>query len=83
MSTTTMPSSLEIAQAATLRPIDDVADELGLEHDEVEPYGRYKAKVDLSVIDRLAERSDAKLAEPIVRDYRAMRRALRTVSPTK
>ena len=53
---TVMPSSLEIAQAATLRPILDVADELGLEHDEVEPYGRYKAKVDLSVIDRLADR---------------------------
>ena len=58
---TTMPSSLEIAQAATLRPIGDVADELGLLHDEVEPYGRYKAKVDLSVIDRLADRPDAKL----------------------
>ncbi len=59
--TTTMPSSLEIAQAATLRPILDVADELGLEPEEVEPYGRYKAKVDLSVIDRLADRPDAKL----------------------
>ena len=58
---TVMPSSLEIAQGATLRPIVDVADELGLEHDEVEPYGRYKAKVDLSVIDRLADRPDAKL----------------------
>src|SRR5499426_505964 len=58
---TTMPSSLEIAQSATLRPIGDIADELGLEHDEVEPYGRYKAKVDLSVIDRLADRPDAKL----------------------
>ena len=56
-----MPSSLEIAQAATLRPIGDVADELGLLHEEVEPYGRYKAKVDLSVIDRLADRPDAKL----------------------
>src|SRR5688572_7314348 len=58
---TTMLSSLEIAQAATLRPIGDIADELGLEHEEVEPYGRYKAKVDLSVIDRLADRPDAKL----------------------
>src|SRR6186997_2811212 len=58
---TTMPSSLEIAQAANIRPIGDVADELGLLHDEVEPYGRYKAKVDLSVIERLADRPDAKL----------------------
>jgi formyltetrahydrofolate synthetase len=58
---TVMPSSLEIAQAATLRPILDVADELGLLAEEVEPYGRYKAKVDLSVIDRLSDRPDAKL----------------------
>jgi len=58
---TTMPSSLEIAQGATLRPILDLADELGLLHGEVEPYGRYKAKVDLGVIERLADRPDAKL----------------------
>jgi formate--tetrahydrofolate ligase len=58
---TTMPSSLEIAQAATLRPILDVAAEAGLLPEEVEPYGRYKAKVDLSVIERLADRPDAKL----------------------
>jgi formyltetrahydrofolate synthetase len=58
---TEMPSSLEIAQSATLRPILDVAAEAGLEPDEVEAYGRYKAKVDLSVIERLAGRPDAKL----------------------
>ena len=56
-----MPTSLEIAQQATLRPILDLADELGLLPEEVEPYGRYKAKVDLSVIDRLSDRPDAKL----------------------
>jgi formate--tetrahydrofolate ligase len=59
--TTTMPSSLEIAQGATLRPIVELADEIGLLSEEVEPYGRYKAKVDLSVIERLADRPDAKL----------------------
>ena len=59
--TTVMPSSLEIAQAATLRPILDVAADAGLLAEEVEPYGRYKAKVDLSVIERLADRADAKL----------------------
>jgi formate--tetrahydrofolate ligase len=58
---TEMPSSLEIAQSATLRPILDVAADAGLEPDEVEVYGRYKAKVDLSVIERLAGRPDAKL----------------------
>jgi formate--tetrahydrofolate ligase len=56
-----MPSSLEIAQAAELRPIGDVAADAGLEPDEVDLYGRYKAKVDLSVLDRLAGRADATL----------------------
>jgi formate--tetrahydrofolate ligase len=56
-----MPSSLEIAQGATLRPIVDVAAEAGIEPDELEQYGRYKAKVDLSLLDRLADRPDAKL----------------------
>ena len=56
-----MLSSLEIAQAATLRPIADVAAEAGIEPDELEQYGRYKAKVDLSILDRLADRPDAKI----------------------
>src|SRR5713226_1649116 len=56
-----MPSSLEIAQAATLRPIAELAGEIGLDPDEVELYGRYKAKVSLSVLDRLADRPDGKL----------------------
>ena len=56
-----IPSSLEIAQEATLRPIDEIAAVAGLEPDEVEAYGRYKAKVSLSVLDRLADRPDAKL----------------------
>jgi formate--tetrahydrofolate ligase len=55
-----MLSDLEIAQAATLRPIAAIAAELGLAEDEVEPYGRYKAKVRLSAIERLRERPDAK-----------------------
>jgi formyltetrahydrofolate synthetase len=61
MATTKMPSSLEIAQQATLRPIAELAEEIGLEDDEVELYGRYKAKVDLSVLDRLRDRPDARL----------------------
>jgi formate--tetrahydrofolate ligase len=58
---TTIPSSLEIAQDATLRPILEVAGEAGLLPEEVETYGRYKAKVDLSVLERLSDRPDAKL----------------------
>jgi len=56
-----MRSSLEIAQAATLRPIADVAEDAGIEPDELELYGRYKAKVDLSILDRLADRPDGKI----------------------
>ena len=42
-----MKSSLEIAQEAELQPIEAIAEQSGLEADEIEPYGRYKAKVDL------------------------------------
>jgi formate--tetrahydrofolate ligase len=58
-----MPSSLEIAQDADLRPIAEIAEAAGLLADEIEPYGRYKAKIDLSVLDRLAGRPDAKLID--------------------
>jgi formyltetrahydrofolate synthetase len=58
---TEMPSSLEIAQAATLRPIEEIAAAAGLLPDEVEPYGRTKAKIDLSVLDRLRDTADGKL----------------------
>jgi formate--tetrahydrofolate ligase len=60
---TQMPSSLEIAQEAQLRPITEIAEAAGLLADEIEPYGRYKAKIDLGVIDRLAGRPDAKLID--------------------
>jgi formyltetrahydrofolate synthetase len=56
-----MRSSLEIAQEATLRPIAEVAAEAGIEEAELEQYGRYKAKVDLSILDRLADRPDGKI----------------------
>ena len=59
--TTSMPSSLEIAQEAHLRPISEIAAAAGLEPDEVDLYGKYKAKVSLSVLDRLADRPDGKL----------------------
>jgi formate--tetrahydrofolate ligase len=54
-------SSLEIAQEAALEPIDRIAERCGLEPDEIEPYGRHKAKVSLSAIDRLAHVADGKL----------------------
>ena len=56
-----MKSSLEIAQEAVLQPIDSIATDAGLEPDEIEPYGRYKAKISLSVLDRLKDTADGKL----------------------
>jgi len=58
---TKMPSSLEIAQEAKLRPITEIAEEAGLLPDEIDLYGRYKAKISLSVLDRLADKPDSKL----------------------
>jgi formate--tetrahydrofolate ligase len=56
-----MESSLEIAQAAELLPITEIAEAAGIEEDELEPYGRYKAKVSHAVLDRLAGTPDGKL----------------------
>ena len=56
-----MPSSLQIAQQASLRPITEIAEAAGLLPDEIDPYGKYKAKVSLDVLDRLADRPDGKL----------------------
>jgi formate--tetrahydrofolate ligase len=47
---TTVPSDIAIAQAAKLRPIADVAGEVGLGPDEILPYGRYKAKISAEAI---------------------------------
>src|SRR3954469_6984357 len=56
-----MKSSLEIAQEAELRPIESIAEEAGLLPDEVDPYGRYKAKISLGALDRLKDAPDGKL----------------------
>jgi formate--tetrahydrofolate ligase len=56
-----MKTSLEIAQEAVLQPIEQIAEKAGLQPDEIEPYGRYKAKVSLSVLDRLKDVKDAKI----------------------
>ena len=55
-----VPSDIAIAQAATVRPIDELAEELGLLRDELEPYGYSKAKVRLSVRERLASAATGK-----------------------
>jgi formate--tetrahydrofolate ligase len=54
-------SSLEIAQEAELQPIESIAEQAGLHADEIEPYGRYKAKIGLPVLERLSGLPDGKL----------------------
>jgi formate--tetrahydrofolate ligase len=47
-----VPSDIEIAQAVKMRPIEDVAAELGIERDELDLYGKYKAKIPLDIAQR-------------------------------
>ena len=56
-----MPSDIEIAQAARLDPINAVAERLGIPHDCLYPYGRYKAKVDLDYLAALPVNPAARL----------------------
>ncbi|MBQ9526246.1 MAG: formate--tetrahydrofolate ligase [Fretibacterium sp.] len=56
-----VPSDIEIAQAAKPRPVVEIAAKLGISEDELELYGKYKAKVSPSVQKRLADKPDGKL----------------------
>ena len=56
-----MKSGLEIAQEATLRPIGEIAETAGILPDELEQFGRYRGKIELSILDRLADGPDGKL----------------------
>ena len=56
-----MKSGLEIAQEAVLRPITEVAADAGILEEELEQYGRFKGKISLSTLERLADRPDGKL----------------------
>ncbi|MDN5962243.1 MAG: formate--tetrahydrofolate ligase, partial [Propionibacterium sp.] len=56
-----MKSDVEIAMEATLKPISQVAETLGIQPEEYDPYGRDKAKLSLSLLDRIADRPDGKL----------------------
>ncbi len=55
-----MLSDLEIAQAASLKPIKEIAESVGLTEDDLEYYGRYKAKVNLDVAEKFKDRPQAK-----------------------
>ena len=56
-----MKSDIEIAQEAKLKPINEVAKNIGLTEDDLELYGRYKAKFSDSLIDKVRDNPDGKL----------------------
>lgn len=56
-----MPSDIEIAQSVKMIPIADIAGSAGINDDEFEAYGRYKAKISLSLLDRYSGKKDADL----------------------
>jgi len=53
-------SDLEISKNAKLKHIGEIADEMGLIEDEVEYYGKYKAKINLSALERLKDKPNGK-----------------------
>src|SRR5258706_13597739 len=55
-----VPSDIEIAQAAKLKPILQIASELGIHENELELYGPYKAKVKLEILERLKNKKNGK-----------------------
>jgi formate--tetrahydrofolate ligase len=56
-----VPSNVEIAQAAKLKPIGEIAKKLGIPDEAIEQYGRYKAKISLNYIDSLKGKPNGKL----------------------
>ena len=56
-----MLSDIEIAQNAKMKKINEIADELGISADELEPYGHYKAKLSETLYSKLAFKNDGKL----------------------
>lgn len=54
-------SDIEIAQATTMKPIEDIASVIGLSKDDIELYGKYKAKVDYNLLQKLSDKKDGKL----------------------
>ncbi len=56
-----MKSDVQIAQEAKMEPIDQIAQQIGINEDELELYGKYKAKVNLKIWDRIKDNKDGKL----------------------
>jgi formate--tetrahydrofolate ligase len=58
---TVVPSDIEIAQQASMKKIFEIANGLDIEEEELEPYGRYKAKLSLDILKRLHTKENGKL----------------------
>jgi formate--tetrahydrofolate ligase len=56
-----MKNDIEIAQAAEMKPIVEIAKKIGLHEDELESYGKYKAKINLSVWNRVKDKPNGNL----------------------
>lgn len=56
-----LKSDIEIAQSAEMKEITDIAADLGFDRDDIEQYGKYKAKVKLTTYDRFLKKDDGKL----------------------
>ena len=56
-----VPSDIEIAQHAKMQPIVKIAEKCGILDDELEQYGKYKAKISLDIFKRLKDKKDGKL----------------------
>lgn len=56
-----MLTDIEIAKQADIKPISDIAEKLGISADELEFYGKYKAKLPLSLLKKYENREDGKL----------------------
>ncbi len=64
MPETKTPPDIDIAQAAEMKPITEIATDAGIKEEELELYGNYKAKVDyMSILDRLKDEPDGKLID--------------------
>ncbi len=61
MTQNSVPSDIDIAQQAEIKPIGEIADKLGIPDSAIQPYGRTKAKIELDYLDTLADRPDGKL----------------------
>ncbi|MCL2113855.1 MAG: formate--tetrahydrofolate ligase [Streptococcaceae bacterium] len=56
-----MKSDIEIAQATTIQPITSIAEKIGLNFDDIELYGKYKAKIPLETLEKFEKNREGKL----------------------